>query len=105
MNHLTGWEIKSKIFFYDKGTWVCGTLERSSHHTSTSADFELAGGTNVKSDCQRIFGSALHLGRLWEEFWYWRQSAHLTPAFCARGYRGGQRRGPLWSHRYPAFNL
>lgn len=92
MNHLTGWEIKSQSL-YVEGTWVYGTPGRSSHHTSVSADFLLAGGANVKSDCRRIFGSALHLGRLWKELWYWRQCVHLTPAFCARGYRGGQRRG------------
>lgn len=88
---------KLKVSPYVKGTWVYGTLERSSLHSSISANSVLAGGANMKADCRRIFGSALHLGRLQTELWYRSRYIHLTPAFNARGYSGGQRRSRFWA--------
>lgn len=81
-----------KLSPYIWGTWLHESPERSNIHSSISANSLLAGGDNTKSDCRRIFGSALHLGGLQTELWSWRQYVHLTPAFSATGYSSGQRR-------------
>lgn len=81
-----------KLSPYVRGTWVRDSPERSSIQGSISANTLLAGGANMESDCQRIFGSALHLGGLQRELWSWRQYVRITPAFSSTGNSGGQRR-------------
>lgn len=90
MNRLTGWEIK--LSPYVRGTWVSGSLESSSIHSSVSENSLLAGGANMDSDSRRY----LDLSCVWEHY---RGNSglgdnmfpsHLLSA--AMGYSGGHRK-------------